>query len=96
MRGGVPVFKRPTSKPISFNFSEINNEGFSPNLPPSVVDFPVNIFPFKKVPGQNIKALVKIISLDIVFTPSTLSHLIIISVAVSSINVKLFTLFNVL
>ena len=56
MRGGVPVFKRPTGSLSSRNLSAKRIEGGSPARPPLWFSSPIWIVPPKKVPEVNTTA----------------------------------------
>ena len=55
-RGGVPVFKRETLKPLFTRTCDRLTTARSPNLPAENCSFPICINPFKKVPEQTIRA----------------------------------------
>ena len=57
MRGGVPVFIRPTERPCAAKMADKPFEGNSPSLPPSAISVPTNSRPSRKVPAVRITAL---------------------------------------
>lgn len=60
IRGGVPVFIRPASKPSSMSCSVIPFAADSPARPPPSCFSPIWIIPFRKVPLVSTTALLSI------------------------------------
>ena len=57
MRGGVPVFIRPTVRPASTSVCDSPFDGSSPMRPPSAISVPTKSLPSRKVPAVRITDL---------------------------------------
>ena len=88
-RGGVPVLRRPHTKPNEIRDSVIPSEDSSPILPADIFLFPICTRPLRKVPQVNTRERQESLVWSSIVTPETEPFLVRTLRASPSITLKL-------